>query len=124
MDDLFAKFYVDTTLDHGRLLAAVARILGGEVSRFTVESPVVEADVRPNDDHRSPQRASAPDDFVYFPFTLDVEPAGGGTDLDAFLAAISAIMVGLAEADMRVVVACDWEDRLPGGGRLGFSSGG
>ena len=123
MEDLFAKFYVDSSLEHGSLLATVARILDGEVDNWTVESQVVEADVRPNDDYGSPEGASSPDDFVYFPYTLDVEPVAGDTKLQAFLGAISKIMVGLADSGMRVVVACDWEDRLPGRGRLGFSPG-
>lgn len=120
MEDLFAKLYVDTSLEHGSLLATVARILDGEVADWTVESQVIEADVRPNDDYRSPERASSPDDFVYFPYTLDVEPSGSGPGLEAFLQEVSKVMLGLSDSGMRVVVACDWEDRLPGGGRLGF----
>jgi hypothetical protein len=121
MEDLFAKFYVDTSQSHEALLDSVARILNGEVNDWTVESQVIEADVRPNDDYRSPERASSPDDFVYFPYTLDVELTDGGQGLQAFLDEVSKVMIGLWDSGMRVVVACDWEDRLPGGGQLGFS---
>jgi hypothetical protein len=122
MEDLFAMLYVDTSLDHRSLLESVARFLDGEVADWTVESQAIEADVRPNDDYRSPERASSLNDFVYFPYTVDVESVGS-TGLEAFLGAISKIMFGLAGSRMRVVVACEWEDRLPGGGRLVFSSG-
>jgi hypothetical protein len=121
MDELFATFYVDSSRPYAGVLQAVAKVLDGEVARWTVETEFLEVDVRSNDDYRSPQRASSPDNFLYFPYTLDVEAVGGNVGLDPFLAAVSKLMIGLAGLGMRVVVACDWEEQLPGRGRLGFS---
>ena len=121
MNTLFAKFYVDTSWQHASVLGGVAKILDGEVVRWTVETKVVEVDVRPNVDYRLPGRMSSPDDFVYFPYTLDVEAVAAGVELKTFLAAVAMLMIGLANLEMRLVVACDWETQLPGNGRLGFT---
>ena len=121
MSELYAKLFVDTSADHAALLRVVRDCTNGVQDDWTIVSSSVEAEVRPNDDSRLPARDDSPDDFVYFPFTIDIEPVNAGCGLDEFLKGISTIVVGLAQSGMRVVAACDWEDALPGGGRLGFN---
>lgn len=116
----FAKAYIDGDVKHATILNLVADAVDGDVHGWTVEANGIEIDVRPNDDFRSKGRRSDPDDFVYFPFTLDVEAVDAVVDLDGFLAVLSSLMQRLHSERMRVVAACDWESQLPGGGRLGF----
>ncbi len=120
MNELYAKVYVDQGVKHDDLISIVADAVGGEASRWTVEAPGLEIDVRPNDDHRSPQRTLDADDFVYFPFALDVEAVNDGVSVEAFVGLLSKLMLNIRSAGPRLVVACDWESELPGEGRLGF----
>jgi hypothetical protein len=122
MSELYAKLFVDTRMGHADILKTTADAVKGQLQQWTIEAADVEIDVRPNDDYNSPQRALAPDDFLYFPFALDVEASSDAVPLKRFLDVLSQLMQQFATAGMRVVVACDWEDDLPGGGRLGFES--
>jgi hypothetical protein len=120
MNARFAKAYVDGDVQHARMLDVIADAVDGDVDGWTVEAGGIEIDVRPNEDCRSRQHNTDPDDFVFFPFTLDIETVDEAADLDEFLRVISSVMRRLHSDGMRIVVACDWESQLPGGGRLGF----
>jgi len=121
LSDFFAKVYVDTSLEHDRLLQVTADAVFGTVDDWTILADGVEIDVRPNDDFRSAYCTIDPDDFLYFPFALDVESVTEAITIDSFIALLSEVMNRLHVRGMRVVVACDWEGRLPGSGRLGFA---
>jgi hypothetical protein len=117
--DLYAKVFVRWDGDADSLARAVAPLVDGRVSRRTVTGPVLDLDVDENDDHDEDVVASDPDRFLHFPFHLDVEPTTPGAAPAGVVAAVAALLRGLAEAGAECVTAADYEDQLPGGGRTG-----
>lgn len=120
MSDLYAKMFVSTARTRAELLAVVAKALDGARRGSTVVTPECEADVRGNDDYSPEALGADPTDFVYFPYTVEIFSSGEDPRIDAFLETASFLMNHLFSAGMKVVVACDWEDQLPGRGKLGL----
>jgi hypothetical protein len=115
---LFTRLFVETDLPAYVLLRRVAQRLGGTVELNTVTAGPLEVDIRENRELRSPGQAVAPEDgFLYFSLTAEVESETMA--LDAYLSNVAAVMLSLHEVGAKVVAACDWEDLLPGGGKLG-----
>ncbi len=116
----FAKAYVDGGLDRTSVLELVAKAVNGSIDGWTIEASGIEIDVDRNENIcRGPAKVES-DDFIYFPLALDIEAVSDSVDLDKFLRVISSLMEGLHSKGIRVVVACEWESRLPGRGRLGY----
>ena len=59
------------------------------------------------------------DDFLGFPYRIEVYPASGQTMTeDSFIATIASVMRALAAYGCDVQAATQYEGQLPGGGRL------
>jgi hypothetical protein len=110
----FAKIYLDTALSFEDVLQAVQKLTGGARSVRTVTAEPVEIDVLRNEDH-DPARAAA-GDFVYFPYIVEVYPAG---DLDdaRFVGVVRTLVERVAGEGWRFATAADFEEQLPGTGR-------
>ena len=117
--DLYAKVFVRWAGDADSLVRAVASVIDGRVTRRTVTGTVLDVDVQENEAHRDAVAATDPDRFLHFPHYLDVEPTVPGADPAEVVAAVAALLRGLAGAGAECVAAADYEDRLPGGGRTG-----
>jgi hypothetical protein len=119
MADLYTKLYVRTTVSHAQLLNMVASIARGTVDAWTVVGRGLEIDVRPNEDAVGTEPSSEPSEaFLHSPFTVEVVSDAGPAGLRRYLSEVGALMTGLHKAGMQVVANCDWEDKLPGKGRL------
>jgi len=101
------------------VVANVSAAVAGRIEVGTVVGAGCEIDARSNDDYSPEVLQRDPTDFVYFPYTVEIEAASEGMGLKRYLGVVATVMEALAGSGMRVVAACDWEDRLPGGGRLG-----
>jgi hypothetical protein len=110
----FAKIYLDTALSFEDVLEAVQKLTGGARSVRTVTAEPVEIDVLRNEDH-DPARAAA-GDFVYFPYIVEVYPAG---DLDdaRFVGVVRTLVERAAGEGWRFATAADFDEQLPGTGR-------
>jgi hypothetical protein len=97
----------------------VAPIVDGRVVRRTVTGPVLDLDVEENEARDGDVAASGPDRFLHFPFYLDVEPTSPDLEPSSVIAAVAALLRGLAATGAECVAAADYEDQLPGGGRTG-----
>jgi hypothetical protein len=118
MDDPFCALYVDTPLDHRALLRAISGLTAGTEEMRTVSSADLEITVLEGDYPRS-QLAEAPDDFVRFPYVLEVNPGPAlADDHDAYVTRLGALLLAMSALGLRVVAACDFEERLPGHGKL------
>ncbi|MBL4635469.1 MAG: hypothetical protein JKY56_16530 [Kofleriaceae bacterium] len=83
----------------------------------------VEVDVSSSKDFDTDVIARDPSEFIYYPYTVDVESAPG-LSLKSYLEQVSTVMIHLAGEGATVVASCDWEQHLPGSGRLGSPFGG
>lgn len=119
MAHLYTRIFVNTTSGLDAVVSAVAAAVSGRSELGTVTGMGCELDVRTNDDYSGQSLARDPSDFVYFPFTVEVEAARNNMPVDSYLSVVGRVMEALAISGMQVVAACDWEERLPGRGRLG-----
>ena len=117
--ELYTKLFVNIEMTHDELLRFVARLFGGDIEMWTVVCRSLDFDVRPNDDVDIQVLDSALDEFIRFPFTIEVASTTDIT-LEDYLAAIARLMIEIETKSGSVVAACDWEDMLPGEGRLGL----
>ena len=118
MDPPYTILYVDSTSTLEKLFNEVAYAVEGTIRRGTVFSKCVEVDVRVNEYFEQRIIDRDPGDFIHYAYTVEVE-ANEGVSLDYYLEAVSSLMRCLHAKDVNVVAACDWEDKLPGSGKLG-----
>ncbi len=71
-------------------------------------------DVRPNDDSTDDLRRLHPDDFLYFPYTVEVVVERDRDTASEYVSFVGLLMDRLYAEGMQVVAACDWESDLPG----------
>ena len=116
-EELYTRIFVDTQRMHSAVLRTVAEVLGGQVDGWTVRAGDVEVDVRKNSDALAEPSAAGEDAFLHFPLTAEVVTQT--LSLEAYLSRVAAIMERLHQDGAKVVAACDWEEQLPGGGKLG-----
>jgi hypothetical protein len=100
-DDLYCKVYLTGVADRQRLEVALAQASKG-VAGLSI-------DIFSNR-HDPPL---TPDDFVRWPFYLEIEPADPqASSFDAFLAALASVLTALRAQGLRTVASCDFETAL------------
>lgn len=120
MSELYTRLFVQTEDSHQELLSLVVRASGGTLEAlWTVVSESYAMDVRLNDYSTEKNRRDHPEDFIYFPYTIEVITEGNPDAPSDYLHFVGALMEKLHAHGMKVVAACDWESELPGRGRLG-----
>lgn len=120
MSELYTKLFVRSERAHPDLLALVADACDGKVEEgWTVVAGEYEIDVRPNDDATGEAQREHPGDFLYFPYTVEVVTDVNACETADYIDFVGSLMNRLHSEGMQVVAACDWENELPGGGRLG-----
>jgi hypothetical protein len=114
----FTRLYVDGSMMLEALLLGVMRSIGGTRERNSVETSDLTVDVRRNDDFDQASLDSDPRDYLRYRYSVEIE----GTEavpLTQYLESVATIMQGIFDLGANVVASCDWEDALPGSGRLG-----
>lgn len=115
MSELFAKLFVRTERDLSSLISTVAEIVSGRVEPFGgVQAGNFELDVGANEY----RELTSEDDFMRFPYAIDVFVLSASVSEAEFVEFLSRAMRALHERRMQVVAACDWEESLPGRGKL------
>ena len=110
MSDSYCKVYLDSGLGTTEIKTLVRSIVGGSIDGRTVDVDGVHFDVFEN---RPFGRTLSLDDFVRWPFYLEIEPSGDNAGkADEFVSLIVLLLVGLRENGVRAVASCDFEERL------------
>jgi hypothetical protein len=117
MKELYTKLYVEIYNTLEELLQMVADVLVGNIDMTTIETNLIEVDVIHNE---FASKVTEPDDFISYAYTVEVVNVVE-MPLNVYIDLTSDIMNHLNENNAKVVAACDWEDQLPGGGKLGLS---
>ena len=114
-----ATLYVDLEVSEEELLEILEKKLGCIRKWWTMECGIIYIHTKISEFYVAGQRAY---DFVTFKFLVEVYDESCEVELDAYLEQLARVMLALQDMGARVVAACDWEERLPGGGRLGVES--
>lgn len=85
----------------------IARLLGGAATLRTAESDTLRVDVFQNKNG-----TSLTEDFVLWPFYLEVEPAAVSVTRSRFISELRAFLLVLRENQVDAIPACEFEDEL------------
>ena len=108
MDDLSCTIYLRPNAPPNDMKEFIARLTGGAVIiQRTVQTDALQIDVFQNK-----QGTSMTEDFVLWPFYLEVESAAASVTRDAFIDGLRALLQGLRENHVDAIPACDFEDEL------------
>lgn len=112
--DCYSKIYLDATVPKEQLLTLLGQWAGGTPHLGSIVGPVLDIHVLKNDAHwvLSPD----PDDFIQFPFLVDVS-AADGVSAENYKDALDSFLRQLAQPGWRFVTAAEDEPALWNGGR-------
>ncbi len=115
--DKYCKFYVDTTMVKSEFEDLLVDALGGEVRNFDIYFSDFSLHVFKNDEYYPDLLAKDPNEFLFFPFCVELECENESVSIEAFIDAAKSVFNILKNEDMRTVAACDFEEVLPQKGR-------
>lgn len=117
MDDLVAQLFVDSAMSLHDLRRTLSQLLAIEDQDGCLVGLGFEVDVRDNED-RANSRWGGTKDFLRFPYSLEVYAMHTETRVSDQTSFVARLMQTISAMGSRVVVAADFEEALPGGGRL------
>ena len=118
MERHYTRLYVDSAMSLSQLLEVAARAVGGTLDADTVIAGDVQIDVRMNDDFDRHAVNIDPTDFIHYVYSIEIEE-DSRVALESYLELVRKVMCAIQTGRSNVVAACDWEDELPGAGKLG-----
>jgi hypothetical protein len=110
--DLFCRVNIDARLPHNQFVNFLARRVGGTSEWNLVSSRELDIIVDENDVFDPAMSVSGEDRWLYFPYTLEIDPIAGVSSQD-YIAAVANLLTSLWSAGMDAVAACEFEDELP-----------
>jgi hypothetical protein len=123
MSEFYTRLFVDSSASLQTLLARLAVATSGAIDEGTLVAAPFELDVRRNEFARERDIESAEGDFMFFPYSVEIVADPRAADEMRYVAFVELVMRTLHAGGMTVVAACDWEDKLPGCGRLDAADG-
>jgi hypothetical protein len=110
--DLFCRINVQSDLAFEDFVASVAQHAGGSRHMNVVQNGALDISIHKNDIFDPLKSRSGEDRWLYFRYTLEIDPIPG-TAPGGYVAAIGALLKSLWSSALDAVVSCDFEDRLP-----------
>jgi hypothetical protein len=114
--DFFCRINVQAEMPHEEFVSFLARQVGGCSRMNAVRSRTLDILVDENDVFDAAKSHTGADRWLYFRYTLEVDPVKGVAAED-YIASVGALLKSLWTACMDAVASCDFEDRLPGNER-------
>ena len=117
--DLYCRLYVRPTdvIDAPKKAVdqfsdRVAGWMGVKRIGYSMEGNYFQIAIEPNDSFEK-TKAYIENDFVYFPFLIEVEPTHDATDAKQYIEMLSLLISAIRLAGCTVVAACGFEDEIP-----------
>lgn len=123
MKPFFSRLYVASPRPLSELVDAIARVLDASEHMCTITTPVASTDLLTNDDYDRAALEWDASDYIRYPYSVDIESAPN-VGLYRYLDEVALIMRTLHSHGSNVVASCDWEELLPGAGKLGAAFAG
>ena len=118
MTAFYTRLYVASDVPLSDLRLAVARAFDANIEMFTVSTDAASIDFYASDDSDPPSVERDPGNFLRYPYCIEID-ASPTVTLERYLEIVASTMRQLHALGANVVASCDWEDRLPGSGKLG-----
>ena len=110
--DLFCRVNVQSEMPHGDFVAFIARCVGGASRMNSITTGTLDISVDDNDVFDEGRSRTGKDRWLYFRYTLEIDPAGGVAPR-VYLAAIAALLQAPWSSGMDAVASSDFEHQLP-----------
>jgi hypothetical protein len=110
--NLSCRINVQAELSFQDFVKSVARCATGVSHMNEVQSKTLDISVHKNDVFDPSKSRTGKDRWLYFKYTLEIDPSARVSPGD-YIAAIGSLLKELWSSRMDAVAACDFEDRLP-----------
>ncbi len=110
--ELFCRINVQAEMPFQEFVAFIARCAGGQSRMNAMTSQALDISVFENDDFDTEKSHLGDDRWLYFRYTLEIDPIECISPGD-YVAAIGALLKSLWSAGVDAVAACDFEEQLP-----------
>lgn len=110
--ELFCRVNVQAEVPHDEFVSFIARSVGGVSRSNSVRSNKLDISVDDNDVFDAEKARIGEDCWLYFRYTLEIDPIRGVSPRD-YVAAIGTLLKSLWLSSMDAVAACDFEEQLP-----------
>jgi hypothetical protein len=110
--DLFCRINIQADMSHQEFVGFIARCVGGPGDMNSVRSRTLDISVDDNDSFDAEKSHIGKDRWLYFRYTLEIDPVEGVAPKD-YIASIASLLRALWSSGMDAVAACDFEDSLP-----------
>jgi hypothetical protein len=118
MDAFFTRLYVSSSLPLADLVDVAESALSTDADGRSITTDVVDVSFGKGDDFDPVVVSRDPTNFLRYPYSVEIEAMEGAT-LEQYLDVVALLMRELHKRGATIVASCDWEDDLPGSGRLG-----
>lgn len=110
-DSLYCKIYLSSEKQIEELYLMINDILTGELEPIrTIKTEWGELDLRYNSDFDAERLKKNVDDFIFWPYYLDIEPNNGIEQM--YIEKIAMLINHLKSKNIKVIASCDFEDEL------------
>ena len=111
--NLFCRVNVDSEMPHNEFVSFIARIIIVGVPRMnSVRSEKLDISVDENDALDAAKSREGADRWLYFRYTLEIDPVAGVSPGD-YVTAVGSLLESLWSSGIDAVAACDFEEKLP-----------
>jgi hypothetical protein len=110
--NLFCRVNVDSEMTHNEFVSFVARGVGGVARMNSIRNQRLDISVDENDVFDAAQSREGADRWLYFRYTLEIDPVEDVSPSD-YVTAIETLLGSLWSSGLDAVASCDFEDRLP-----------
>lgn len=109
-DDLYCKVYLDGVSDLNVIKTLLVEAVGSPIEGRTMQTSELLIDIF---DNRSAGPPASLDDFVRWPFYLEIEPRNNDdAELDSFLEKLAEVLKIIVGKGLRAIPSCAFEERL------------
>lgn len=110
--ELYCTVNVQSDMPHSEFVSFIARSVGGVSRMNSIKSGKLDISVDDNDVFDAEKSCTGKDRWLYFRYTLEIDPIEGVSSRD-YVAAIGAMLKSLWSSGMDAVASCDFEEKLP-----------
>ena len=110
--DLFCRVNVQSEIPHSEFVSFIAQSVEGVKRLNSITTDKLDISVDDNDVFDAEKSRTGKDRWLYFRYTLEIDPAAGVAPRD-YIAAIGDLLKSLWSACMDAVASCDFEEQLP-----------
>ncbi len=110
--DLFCRVNVQSEMPHGEFVSFLARNIGGVARMNSITTEKLDISVDDNDVFDAAKSCTGEDRWLYFRYTLEIDPAAGVAPGE-YIAAVGNLLKSLWSSKMDAVASSDFEGSLP-----------